>query len=430
MLGTVFAVPRIRMPYASSMVFKEYKSQFLGEMDVSVLELMIEYFESLQMASGMEMLSRSAWPCRLVEESGSVIGFVMPAVPSEFFLEMRKASGVFKVAGEFQHLLNSQDFLARRRISLSDRDRYELLSQIAIALDLFRKHSIAVGDLSPKNMLFSIAPTPKVFFIDCDAMRIQGRSVMPQLETPGWDVASARPSEELGSAQSDRYKFALLALRLLVGDQTTRDPSRLPSSVPFDIHDLIERGLAAEGALPELRSWLPILEVAASRASTSLPQRDSSPLAAFPVHHASTHPGTNKVSSTTRITPTSPASAIPAKLRTSSGPVTSAAPATPARGASGAPAKLQTSMGSAVGQVGTGGSPPGTGRLLIRILGVLSPGLPFLILILANGGRTSGSSGADEILGIPSFFFLAYAVFVIMPRSIRGIWNQAKRSNR
>src|SRR5664280_639858 len=67
--GTVFAAPKVTMQYASSMVFKEYKPQFLHEMDVTVLELMIQYLESLQMSPGMKLLSISAWPCRLVEES-------------------------------------------------------------------------------------------------------------------------------------------------------------------------------------------------------------------------------------------------------------------------------------------------------------------------------------------------------------------------
>ena len=98
--------------------------------------------------------------------------------------------------GEFQHLLNDDGFLARRQIDLTDRRRYELLGGVvAQALSVFHQHGIAVGDLSPKNLLSAAAdPAPRVYFIDCDAMRFQGRSVMPQLETPAGRSGSSTPT--------------------------------------------------------------------------------------------------------------------------------------------------------------------------------------------------------------------------------------------
>ena len=74
-------------------------------------------------------------------------------------------------------------------------------------------------------------------------MRFRGRSVMPQLETPGWEVRAVSPREELGTAASDSYKLGLLALRLLAGSQDTRDPARLPRAVPTTIQRLIEASL-------------------------------------------------------------------------------------------------------------------------------------------------------------------------------------------
>ena len=127
--GVVFAAPRLRMRYASSLVFKQYRPDLLGSLDVAVLESMPAYLESLPFAEGMELLSRAAWPCRLVDDRGVVSGFVMPAIPDEFFLLMRKSSGMSRELGEFQHLLNDDGFLARRQIDLTDRRRYELLAR-------------------------------------------------------------------------------------------------------------------------------------------------------------------------------------------------------------------------------------------------------------------------------------------------------------
>jgi eukaryotic-like serine/threonine-protein kinase len=54
-------------------------------------------------------------------------------------------------------------------------------------------------------------------------MRVNGASVLPQVETPEWEVPAG---EELATVQSDTYKLGLLTLRLLTGDQHTKNPCR------------------------------------------------------------------------------------------------------------------------------------------------------------------------------------------------------------
>lgn len=265
------------MQYASSLVFKQYKPEIARALDVRVLESMPAYLESLTFAEGMELLSLTAWPCRLVEEQGAVAGFVMPKIPDAFFLQMKKSSGTSRELAEFQHLLNDESFLARRGINVSDRDRYELLREVAQALLVFHRHGIAVGDLSPKNLLFTCGQAPGAYFVDCDAMRFQGRSVMPQLETPGWEIRAASANEELGTAASDSYKFGLLALRLLAGTQDGRDPDRLPPAVPAEIRKLVTASLSVDPAKrPKPADWIAALRTAARTASAKPPQATTS----------------------------------------------------------------------------------------------------------------------------------------------------------
>lgn len=270
--GVVHTAPGVTMPYAAALVYKEYKDAALAGLDVSVLEAMPTYLETLPLSEAVELLSLAAWPCRLVESAGRVRGFVMPAIPDAFFLDIRKASGLGRQAGELQLLLNNDSFLARRTIPLTDRHRYELIGATARALAVFHRHEIAVGDLSPKNLLFSLSSPARVFFVDCDAMRFQGRSVGPQLETPEWEVRASHPGEELATWTSDAFKLGLVALRLLVGDQSTRDPGRLPDSVPPDVRQLITATLQAGPAdRPALADWEQPLQAAADGASTAPP---------------------------------------------------------------------------------------------------------------------------------------------------------------
>ncbi|APE37567.1 hypothetical protein BOX37_30635 [Nocardia mangyaensis] len=267
----VYLAPRAQMPHARAMVFKEYKSPVLPSVRVDVLEDMPSYLESLPGVDGMELLNRAAWPCRLVEEdhSTTVVGFVMPSIPGEFFIDMMMTSSVQRKTAEFQHLLNDDVFLAKRGIPLSDRYRYELLSDAAAALAMLHRHDIAVGDMSPKNLLFSLRPRRQVYFIDCDAMRLRSRSVTDQVETPDWEVVTGYPGEELATSQSDAYKFGLLALRLLAGDQATRDPSKLPAGVPGTVRQLVRSAVSAPaGQRPEPADWIQVLDDAAAGAGT------------------------------------------------------------------------------------------------------------------------------------------------------------------
>ena len=242
--GVVYRAPSVRTAFARSMVYKEYKAATLASLDVNALRAMPEFLESLAYGDGAELIAMAAWPCRVVEDGAVTTGFVMPAIPDEFFCDFWTSNAVMpsKVMAEFQHLLNDPQVVAARfgGTGVSERQRYELLRAAASALSFLHERGVCVGDISPKNLLFSLAPAPAVYFVDCDAMRVKGVSLSHQVETPGWGVPAG---EEKATVLSDRYKLGLLALRLLVGDQDVRDPARLPGSVPVWLASVITETL-------------------------------------------------------------------------------------------------------------------------------------------------------------------------------------------
>jgi hypothetical protein len=90
--------------------------------------------------------------------------------------------------------------------------------------------------------MFSLNP-PAVYFIDCDAMRVNGTSVLPQAETPNWWTPDG---EEKATPQTDTYKLGLLALRLFGGEQHLKNPDSLPYSTPPLLRQLIADTLTRE----------------------------------------------------------------------------------------------------------------------------------------------------------------------------------------
>jgi serine/threonine protein kinase len=287
--GVVYGAPNVKTKFAASMVYKEYKAAALAEIDFTALAAMPALVEeSLTYTQAERLISFAAWPCAIIEDAGTPTGFVMPAIPEEFFISLTTAKGVSPSTAEFQHLLNHPSVLAARGITLDDAQRFTLLRETASALTFLHKHGVCVGDISPKNLLFSLIPQEGVYSIDCDAMRINTVSALPQVETPGWDAPAG---EELATIYSDTYKLGLLALRLLSGDQDTKNPQHLPGTTPAQLRQIVTDTLTNpphQRPLPE--AWTSVLghaiEHAQHKKKTAVPV--GAPLAApeIPVVHS------------------------------------------------------------------------------------------------------------------------------------------------
>src|SRR6202012_357386 len=99
-------------------------------------------------------------------------------------------------------------------------------------------------------------PHAAAYFIDCDAMRINGVSALPQMETPDWEVPAG---EELATIYSDAYKLGLLALRLGAGPHETKNLGHIPSATPALLRQIITDTLSKapqQRPLPEAWSYV------------------------------------------------------------------------------------------------------------------------------------------------------------------------------
>ena len=280
--AVVYRALSVRTTFAKSMVYKEYKPGVLASLNVDALKAMPEFLESLPYRDGAKLISLASWPCAVVEDVGKTTGFVMPSIPDEFFTNFwtSNKSTPSTVMAEFQHLLNDPQVLAMRfaGMVITDRQRYELLRQAASALLFLHDRGVCCGDISPKNLLFSLTPFPAVYFIDCDSMRVNGVSLSHQVETPGWQVPAG---EEKATVYSDRYKLGLLALRLCLGSQDAKDPGRLPPSTPAELRQVITDTLTNNPRQrPDLATWDQALAkaIAAAPKQTATAPRPVPPL--------------------------------------------------------------------------------------------------------------------------------------------------------
>ncbi|WKX69535.1 DUF4189 domain-containing protein [Streptomyces sp. XD-27] len=269
--GTVYEVPQRVINRADGggwpVVYKEYSAAVLPELDAAALEASVALVGELSATDARWLCEKTAWPAAVVKRHHQTCGFLMRAVPERFRFTLRglggAATGTERLAN-LEYLLNDDSYVAGIGLTVSERDRLAVLKDLAGTLTRLHRIGITVGDLSPKNLLFATAPQAECFLIDCDAMRLRGATVLPQAETPDWQVPDG---EEKATRASDVYKFGLLAVRLFARDQTATDPAALAAVHP-ELGDLARAGIDPDPSRrPALSRWAEQLAAVRSTAS-------------------------------------------------------------------------------------------------------------------------------------------------------------------
>lgn len=287
--GTVVLVQAAGLS-TEPVAFKEYSASSLADVDVGALERLVALPGHADERLRNLLLHNTAWPLATVHRDGAVCGFLMPAAPEAFRSYLRLPTGYQLQLLAMEFLLNPPDYMANVDLPVTEQTRLALLRELAVLLRDLHRYGVVVGDVSPKNVLISLR-TPRCYLLDCDAMRVDGCSVLPQVETPDWRLPSG---EELATEASDRFKFALLVIRLLRSDQSASSPEPLRQAQPV-LADLAARSRAGPAARPTWDEWIDAFSAAIPLASTSVPMPRPAPqqvtaLSGTAVPRASTQP--------------------------------------------------------------------------------------------------------------------------------------------
>ncbi|XCM30665.1 hypothetical protein ABXI76_15970 [Streptomyces parvus] len=271
--GTVYQVTNKKINKTAGggwdVAYKEYSPPVLPELDAGALAAQVDLPGTLSAEDGAWLCDHTAWPAAVVRRNGRPCGLLMRLIPARFQFTFKSLTGTgtaVRKPANLEYLLNPDAYVAGIGLSVSERDRVLLLADLATTLDRLHGMGIAVGDLSPRNLLFTTAPEPGCFLIDCDAMRLRGGTALPQAETPDWQLPGG---EEKATCAGDVYKFALLAVRLFARDQTATDPVALSTLGP-PLADLARASLHRDPAQrPSPAIWAEQLTAAAPTASAA-----------------------------------------------------------------------------------------------------------------------------------------------------------------
>ncbi|BBH69920.1 hypothetical protein ACTI_66050 [Actinoplanes sp. OR16] len=248
-------------------VFKRY---FLPSVNTAALEGLVGFPLRLRPSDQRALQECAAWPAEIVTAKQQAVGFLMRRVPAPFVA--RTASGKSQLR-ELQYLLFEPKPLWGDIEPLDAEDRIELVRTFVDLLRVLHRHTVVLGDISMRNILWAPGDPPRLFVLDCDSARFENSaSVLPQASTPDWDDPHGPPSGS--DLDSDRYKLALLVGRVLSRDAYIRPghPLRLLPEIEDPIADMVrksfDRAGGPRGSRPDADEWARALSGRASIALT------------------------------------------------------------------------------------------------------------------------------------------------------------------
>lgn len=208
------------------------------------------------------------WPQRMVEGDGVVRGVVMPRVPARYSAEFTGPGRVDQRLLTLDHAIPRPSAVYRMIAEVSDDDRLAIVRLIGHFLEALHREDLVYGDLSWRNILFSNSPSPGVLALDLDGVgRIGTRMI--SAHTPDWTDPLSTSSGLVDGFDVDRFKFALLAYRMLVAKSLdARLPAALGDELIAGLSPTGSRGVAwllgraagAAGTRPQITEWLDVLD--------------------------------------------------------------------------------------------------------------------------------------------------------------------------
>jgi len=209
----------------------------------------------------------TAWPCARVFHRGRCVGLLMRAAPARFSTRLAGRARLL----ELQFLLYPRRAMWSELVLPTEVGRRGLAMRYLRVFQVLHRNNVLVGDVSMRNLLWTLTGGPGVFAIDCDGFRIAGRPpAVRAADTVGWTDPTARHGEV--TSDTDRYKLALLTLRLLLGDHrvTPADVLATPAlrALVGPRLGLLAADATRPGTRPSAESWLGALADRGSGART------------------------------------------------------------------------------------------------------------------------------------------------------------------
>jgi DNA-binding helix-hairpin-helix protein with protein kinase domain len=249
--GAVFRLTR-----PAGMVLKLYHDDV--EVRAGELGRLVDLPAGMTEADRTLVAGRTAWPSGRVFRDGRCVGVLMAEAPARFATRLAGRRCLL----ELQFLLYPRRAMWAELVLPSGAERNWLAVHYLRLFEVLHRNGVVVADVSMRNLLWTLSGGPAVFAIDCDGFRIvDGLPAVRSADTVGWADPAAAPGA--ATLDSDRYKLALLTLRLLLGEHAVtpadvRSSASLRATLGPALSILAARA-DRPGTRPAADSWLAAL---------------------------------------------------------------------------------------------------------------------------------------------------------------------------
>ncbi|MEZ5141975.1 MAG: hypothetical protein R2726_05565 [Acidimicrobiales bacterium] len=244
----------------------------------TTLEQLARYRAGLSADEHRALDAFTVWPCAVVEDGGRVIGYLMQEIPDRFLQIIEATTGSERIPREIQHLFVADALAVRNLGEAPNRvERLLLARSMAFGLGFLHRQGFVYGDLSYKNAVYTLRPTPQIMLLDCDAVRREGQgAAVAQLNSPGWSPPEGGPQTKL----TDRYKLGLFVLRCLTPgvNAQNRAPDKAAAVLDAAGLALLQRALGDDPeARPSGGDWVAYLDGVLARTVAPDRRDDAAP---------------------------------------------------------------------------------------------------------------------------------------------------------
>jgi len=254
------------------LVFKEYKEAQRPTLNVAALTGLIESVDAMPAPDRQRFSDRTIWPSHLVVRNGEVLGFLMPSIDSSYYCRYGLRANPKVVLCDWNQLIYHQGsgslppHMVSEVPTASPKERTGLVKDLAETLAVIHRSNLIVGDMSGKNLLWTLAPA-RVVFIDCDSFRLDGApGACAHKESPGWVDPTLQGAPT--TRTSDIYKLGVAAYRSLWNDPSSVVTPDVVRRQPADtiastIVELVASSVGPVSSRPTAQEWVTELSAVA-----------------------------------------------------------------------------------------------------------------------------------------------------------------------
>lgn len=255
-----------RIQSRQGLAVKIYKPNVLSELHLPSLEALLDTIESLDTQSRAKISERAALPIELVTDKGKWVGFTMPLLADTFFARHGVRAMPKRVELDWNRLTMSHRWVGNPNMHSeipipTERQQLEIALSLSQTVAILHRAGIIIGDISGRNLLWALQPTPLAYFLDTDSFRIPK---MPGTTTPketdGWRDPDLKGQPT--NFSSDLYKIALAISRIFFSSEfSAASVNKPPTSMTNTSQRVFDQAKLALSSTPrpDAESWAKLL---------------------------------------------------------------------------------------------------------------------------------------------------------------------------